>query len=375
MRMMTLVRVFLVSLIAISAFAGPAPAQPVEVTISPDSLLNGLNESDRAQVRDALQFWLRALRAAEDPDRVVTIRGQLLRLALKYPNETYQSFFAQEGAKVLGAIFRDRPETLRQHKEVNLAMVFAELPTVAARHAYREMVFHPNGGVRYLGWRGYRRIRTDILAEGGESAEQFYKLLEKAAAEEDSPIVAEELFAVLTPPAFTATPLPPEALARMRARLLNILGQAWSHWCRVVLRGSAVPMQSLQAGMGAFRRTAAVMGDDADARKAVVQSLANMVWCASKTYLDAQAAGEAAETNEELLLELETALRAISGLDLSPLAARLGTNAPENKDPRMVRVAALEWIESLRKPFGIEDPKDRFAPADGPPATQPGPTT
>jgi hypothetical protein len=369
----TLTGLVLLVLAAAVVVASASPDEPPKIVIPETSLLTGLSPQERSTVEAYIKYYAGPLRDAETPQAVVQARRALIDGYNLYPSAVYQDFYASTAVAVLSPLLRKPPAKLRNVKEINTAMVFGELRRLAAQSGYEVLVASKNDGVRYLGWRAYRQMSTEILAEGGEPAGTFYASLRKAAASERSPIVTEELFRTLTPPEFFLRPIEAEALKKARRELFSILQVAWLRWCVQVRRGNAGAVRSLNVGLGAILTSRRVLEQDDATKRQVCQSLLDMVWAAAKAYAEDKGSGEVAEAFTPWLIDLEGALNVAAGAAQKPVANALRAKDVAAADKAfMVDLGAHEWVDRL-KPIGVKDPAERVKPK--PTTTAPAATT
>jgi hypothetical protein len=372
----TLTGLVLLILSAAVVFASASPDEPPKIVIPETSLLTGLSPQERDTVEAYIKYYADPLRGAETPEAVVKARRALIDGYNLYPSAVYQDFYASTAVAVLSPLLRKPPAKLRNVKEINTSMVLGELRRLAAQGGFEVMVASGNDGVRYLGWRAYRRMSTEILAEGGEAAGRFYASLRKAAAAERSPIVTEELFRALTPPEFFLRPIGPEALGKARREMFSILQAGWLRWCVQVRRGNAGAVRSLNVGLGAILTARRVLEQDDATKREVCQSLLDMLWAAAKAYAEDKGSGEAAEAFAPWLIDLEGALNVAADAAQKPVANALRAKdvAPADK-AFMVDLGAQEWVDKL-KPMGVKDPAERLRPkvtTTAPATTRPAP--
>ncbi len=362
----------LLVLLVVLLVAGGLSAQAPVIDVSSRSLDTGLTDEEKRQVHDYIAHWVGIIRTTQKQPEVLQAAEALLSVNgyRKYVRTAYQSFYAADAARQFTAILRERPMPLRHMKEINLSMAMAEMAQPSAQPAFDVMVSHPNEGVRYLGWQSYRRVRTDVLAAGGKPAEKLMASLARAARAEDSAIVSEELFRMLTPPEVVFTPMSEAQLAKVRGELFDLLQRCWFAWCVRVKDGRGDSPDSLRVGLGAVAASLRVLGKDPAVKTAVLQMLMDMIWCTAKRYEDVGGTGTVAEECAGWLGDLEKALNEAAGMTLAPVAEALGKGDMDAKDrAAMVRVAAAEWNGKL-EPLGVKRSSKRFAPPP-PPATSP----
>ena len=356
------------TMLSAALFAHVAQAQVGEPQLPPST--SSLTNEDRKAITAYVQHWTDILKNADKEPKVVEARGKLMAVFLNYLGSVeHQDYYAREAAAITTGVLRSAPARLRQLKETNVAILFAAMQHPGVQNAYEAMVTHPNEAVRYLGWQGCREIRKQILGIDRLAA-RLLASLRKAAANENAPIVAEAVFRAMEAPELTVTPLPPQRLEEIRREFLKILGEFSLRWCRRVLEGDTAAPTTCQAGVSALRKSAEVMENDKEARTAILQMLADMLWCSSKAYYD-QPAGEVAEANALLLQDIELALNVITGLPARPVSKWLNERGiPEEQKSKEVRLEALKWIVERLKPMGVKNPEETFAPK---PTTEPAP--
>ena len=367
----------LIPCLMISLLARDGLAQAPDISVSSSSLVSGLTDEEKQQVDRYIQYWAEKLREAEKPQEVLEARSKLLGGYARYPSEAYQVFYAERLYPGLGAMRRERPEGLRNLKEISMALIFAEIRRPRVQLALEILVRYPSDAVRYVGWQAYDRIREEVLAEPGEKADGMLATLADRADRESAPMVLEQLFRVLTPPEFTVRRIPEDRLTDIRRSLFESLQIAWSRACAAVADNSADTAKVAgQAGLSALTSAGRALKAEKNTavRKTIVQMLVDMLWCSSKAYLSVEGKGPVADANAGLLANLEMSLRTLSGKDRNAVEKAMETEKPEER-ATTVRVAALDWIRALSD-MGVEDPAKRFVEAEPTtttaPATAPG---
>jgi len=354
--------------VLVAAACAHAQNQPPQLPPA-DGRSDGPTETDKRAIEAYVKYWGSMINAADNESDVVKARDAMLEGYDKYaPSAAHQSFYAEASSRAAGQILRVRPARLRQVKEVNTAILFARMPQLSSQDACETMVTHPNSAVRYLGWSAYRAIRMEVLTLERRTS-SLMASLRNAAKTEESPIVMEEVFRTLASPALAVAPIPESRMMRVRKELLEIFASCWTRWCKHVHDGSGDAAEACRVGVAALMTSADVMEGDKEARTAILQMLADALWCASKAYQESRAAGAAAEANAALLEFLERGLNLLAGRRQNTIARTLANDriAPEVKADE-VRRHALEWIESLEN-MDVKDPTDKFKPA----TTQPSP--
>ena len=370
------VAIILPAVLLAAAYAqAQAPEPPA---VSEESLRSGLTEREKRVVEAYIKYWTEVLAAAENEAVVLTARNALLDGCRKHSADPYQDAYADKSAQIVTDIIRTPPAKLAKLKEVNVAMFFADsqMRRVATREAYAMMVVHANPAVRHLGWQAYRAICSQVIALERPRA-QLLALLRTAGGAEESPLVAEEIFRTLSAPV-SVIPMTEQKLAEVRKELLEIFQFCWLAWCKRVLAGHADAAEACQVGLGPLWNTAALMDRDQAVKTTVLQMTADILWCSSKAYQEARAAGATGRANAALLLLAEKTLAALTGVQQDTIAQAMSdTRLDLEEKGDEARRHALDWIDQLAT-SGVNDPADKFQPKPQPqpePETQPATST
>ncbi|MHC4983368.1 MAG: hypothetical protein ACYTF6_09400 [Planctomycetota bacterium] len=361
---------------AILSAAAYAQERPPEIEIPSTSLAGILTERDKNAIEEYIRYWTKILKTAEEQAVVIEARDKLLEGYQKYSSDTYQEAYALRASEIATEILRTPPVELKQLKEVNVAIFFSKVQRTSAQGAFEVMVAHTSSAVRYLGWRSYRAVKPEILGLD-RPRDIFFATLRRIAAAEESPIVAEEIFRTLAVPRLVVIPLPDEKLAEVRAELLKIFDVCWSPWCKRVLDGHTDAAESAEVGVAELYDSAEIMEKDDAARTAIMQMLADMLWCSSGAYQKAKAIEQTAEAeaNDLLLKEIEKRVAILAGLSRRRITEALNNDRLTAEDKAdEVRFRALDLIERGLSRFGVKDPAEKFKPKPAPPAEPPAST-
>jgi hypothetical protein len=231
-------------------------------------------------------------------------------------------------------------------KQVNAALVLSRMPQVIMQPALEKMVVHRNPAVRYLGWRGYRGVRTLLLAQGPSYRQTMFRSLDAAVARENSPLVIRAIFGVLRIPAAGAA-VPEDVRRKAQEQAFAIFRQIWPNCCRRVLAGNAVMAEVSQEGLAALLNFAPIFRTQKASSEAILQMVVEMTWCSAMAYDQAGAAGPIAAANTVLLRECEKALNSLKDTRHKDIEAPL-TDPKQSDRGSAVRLGVLEWIKLLK---------------------------
>jgi hypothetical protein len=324
-------------------------APPLE--IPPDVLKTALSQAYVAQIDARVKYYADRFQEVGGDEDIVALRKKVLDDYRKYDSTEYQYVFTQTAVKYLSPLLQEPNQT----RQVNVAMALSQMEQVPVQPALESMIKDENPAVRYLGWQGYKRIRMSVLAQGSEGVETMYASLARAAENETEASVVKAIFQMLYLP-----PIRPEAVSEQsfsvaRKRSLDILRKCWPKRCREVLAGSAAMADAARAGVVALLGFENLSTEDPAVQTALLQMLVDILYCSSKAYDAAHAAGNVAEVNSDLMQDAENALNAVSKLRLSQVTTALLD--PKVQPPReaAVGLAVLDWIDAL-KSKGVKKP-------------------
>lgn len=406
--MKTLIRSCAAGLVVL-ALGVAGVAEGPELNIPDGPAQSGLEESQRKQIDEYVNYWLKALAEAKASDRIKEARIMLVQgyekkgaTALAYQG-AYAEFLAVHGKGLLTGP-QDPNDPLAQQKQVDFSLSVLRIPQASLQPLAQAMAAHSSPAVRFLGWMVYGTLRDRAIAEGAQSLKRLLATLRQHAGQETDPYVLRELMSTFRLP---LVPDPELKIGEAEYRaaqegMFGVLQGVWTRLCRQVYQSdsAASPEAAYDAAVG-LRQLVAGLGGGVD-KQAALQMVLNMTYSASRSYdrawqllKAAEAAKEAAGTggaeapvrqgaaehavsaNQYLLTVCEEMLNELTGKEapgdqqirtaLTSVAAATDRGAP-------VRLGALKWVTLLVKAHGLKDPKDLVEPATQPatrPATQP----
>jgi len=367
--------------IAVSIGAGTLLAGPPTIDIpETDIRLGTLGWSHKQQIISAVDYWVSAIRDANDAGGVIKARTELLKLFNRYDFFDYQYFFADEAAKKLVALLLGPPldTKYRQLKEVNAALALAGMPMKSVHDELAGVVRHPNAGVRYLAWLGYRRIRSYALSTGADRKEMF-SLLERAAAQETSPPVVGMIFRMLqirsedTDMAVVS----PEVLQASRLRAYKIVKGSWDKRMQQVIAGDSDMADACNKGVRTLLQLGMTMNPTAQTRREIMQMIVDAMYCGAQAYKSLWGTRSASIVPFAMLLrDSEIALNAMAGTQHkfieTPLRSKditdrgKAVNFYYDRDTGE-QYGVIKWIDTL-KGQGIVKPPYKLPADETPPA-------
>jgi len=316
------------SQLSVAQEPGPLSIPDIELTagLSPDSI---------NQIDTRLEFYSDELRQADEQDDIIEARESLVGLYQRYDSPTFRYTVASRAAEIVTPLLEiDDPQ-----KQINAALVLAQMPQFSMQDALEKMVVHSNPAVRYLGWKGYRNARDRILAQRNTQAvDRMFQSLTTAATDGTSPVVVRAVFEMLSYPT-----LRPEAVSQTdydqaRRRSLDILQKCWEARCRQAAQGNIQIAEALRTGVSAISNAWNLIQGDTEARTQFLQMIVDAAWSAAlaydQAYQTAQTAVSLAKDDAKrkvaigslLMLDCEESLNAVTGLDESYVRPALTDN-------------------------------------------------
>jgi len=344
--------------------AGYAPAAsmiPPQINIP---AAGPLGPGDIAQLTKRMQYWAdQIVKAATPAD--VTAAGLGARNDYRlYTSRDYQYRFAEVAGRVLGPILNNgipKDDKLRRLKEVNLALVLSRIPQVNIMPALKAMVTHPNPAVRYLGWEGFRTVRTQILAQSPQFAQAMLDTLSAAAAKETAAPTIGAIFEMADISSLSSEAIPTSTLQKAQQQMFKLLADNWLTWCRRVMVGEAEMSRSYQKAPAAIKTLAAAQAAGPASKTKALQMLLDLSYCAAKAYDFSAGQGPIAKENTLLLRICESAMADLSGKDSNYFVAALANKTTVDHGAA-VRGAVFKWADDL-KGLGVVEPKIKPAPS------------
>ena len=363
-------------------FAGTMLARPPEVDFDEIERYRTLSPKHLEQLRARIGYWLEVIRSAAEAKDITDAREELLKDFQRSDKVLYRDSFAGLASQLAIPLFARLPEGLKNLREVNLALALSQFPQVTVQPALEDLIVHPNPAVRFLGWRGYRRIRPQVLARppGTQFDQAMYRSMWARAAEESVAPVVSAIFQMIQMPPVRREPVSAENFPRFQENAFQILKDTWERRCREVLRGDGAMADACRKGTKALENLEAVFKDDPVKRKAILQMVIDMTWCAARAYDSAlrtvnqaarnqqknEAAQQSLQANSELLRDCEKTLNALTRRDSRHIVRPMSD--PDQLDRgSAVGLGVVEWIKDLQAE-GVTNPEPRFSAQ---PTTQP----
>lgn len=372
--------------LAILACGATLRAQQYTIDIPEADIRTGsLSLSQKHQIASAVDYWVSAIAKATDDAATVKARIELLNLFNKYGSSTtgsnfaYRYFFADEAGKKLVAMLGNGPAdgSNRQLKEINAALVMSLMTIQSIQEELGAVVVtHPNQGVRYLAWKGYRNIRPKVL-ENSNDRKIMFALLKKAAAKETSPPVVGMVYRILQIPGTPPSPaVSQEALASARKRAYEIIEATWSKRMQQVLTGPSDMADAARKGVRALLRLGRTMNPNVEQRRRILQMIVDVMYCGAQRYKGLTDDKTGAIVQYTMLLRgSEEALNAMTGQRNRFIETPLTSSRITDRGQAVIyfldretlrEYGVLKWIETL-KGEGIIPPPYKL-PADKAPA-------
>ncbi len=367
MRVQGVIVVLCLSIVAVTTRgeSGEVPKVDFMLIRSQDNLRRDQQE----QIAKRIAYWLSMLRNTEDPSKVIEARSGLVKDYKAV--EKFQYEYADEAGKQGIAIFGELSGKLKSLKEVNLGLGLSQMSQVTIQTSLDKMVVHPNPAVRFHGWRGYRRIRAKLLAQGASYIADMVKSLQvRAKAETSAPVVGTILQMIYTPP------VPPRTVAqdiflKHQEASYKILHDNWKQWCMEVLKGDGEMADVSRKGISGAMNFARVFRNDRRRRTVLMQMILDMTYCSRGAFeaaIDSLKEGDSKhkkpimirtrDANAQLLRDCERALGYVTQEQMNPIE-RVLSNPDEENPADKVGSSIYEWLDVL-KAQGVTDPEPRF---------------
>ncbi len=348
------------SLTALLLLTAVATAQPQLDFTSEDVGTGPLPSHVRDSIDRYISDWSEVMAETDSDSEVAEARNRILEGFGRHADSTryrhaYATAVTEHLSPVLGV-----EEMLKQ---VNAGIVFSQIQHMAVRPALDEMVRHPNPAVRYLGWRGYLRIRNTVLAQGRDYSEPMIESLDERAAAEDVPFVVRRLLEMLYFP-----PVRPQIVSQsdydwaMR-QTLEIFLDSWQVQCRRMLNGKPEMVEAVERGLLALMGFERVVGEDQDEKVKLVQALLDAMDGAARVFDEAEGDDDQLkiqrlrEASTSLLRASEQHINSLTELQESPVYDALTESGVADRGAS-VRQAVLDWADDLRDAgFDVEDPR------------------
>jgi len=317
-----------------------AEDEAVELEISPQELRSGLSRRTVERIESLLLEAVEAISRADDAEEVLAGRKKIKAIYDLYEGYHYQSTVTELAARHLVKILH----TEEPIKEVNAALALSKMRWVTVQPALEVMVAHENPAVRYLGWRGYQRVRLWVIAQPREFSEKMFASLERAAMNETQKPVIAAVVKMLSIEPQTVPFISQEDFLWARSRALEILRKAWPRYCRLVREGDGEFAEMCRGAMLAVRKIPSPRSERSQ-KAPVVQLTLDMMGASAEAFSKAPPDSPARRANRGLLIETENALNFITALRKAYLQQALTGGGAE---PAPVEQAIGSWLNDLR---------------------------
>jgi hypothetical protein len=348
--------------------AAPGPAVPPALPSEPSG---PLISSDVQRVKARLEYWSGRIKSATTPDEVTVAAGGARNDYRVYASQNYRYSFAEQAESVLAPLLAGglpQDDKLRAVKEVNVAMILARMPQVTVRQALAAMVANPNPAVRYLGWEGFKGIRSLILAQSEEFADDMRNALTTAADKETSAPVVGAIFemADISPLAseFASKGIPSSRIQTAQRRMYATMRDNWARWCGRVRYADAEMSKAMQKSIAPIETLYAAQAAGDQSKKQALQMLVDLSACAAKAYDFSAGQGPIADENVALLRTCEAGLNEISGKSGNHIGKALTDDQIVDRGAA-VREAVFAWVDDLKDEGVVASTIEAPAPDEG----------
>jgi len=316
-----------------------------------------LSAAEVDQLRNRLKYWADQIvkaTAAADVAAAGTGARDDYRLSA---NRDYQYRFAEVADEVLSPLLKGgipQDDKLLRLKEVNLALTLSRVPQVNVMPALVNMVNHANPAVRYLGWEGFRSVRSQVLAQSPQFARNMLEALAGAAAKEISAPTIGSIFEMADVSSVSSEAIPANTLNNAQQTMFKLLEDHWAQWGQRVLAGDAEMSKAFQKSPAAVKTLSAAQAGGPATKKKALQMLVDLSACAAGAYDFSAGRGPIATENTALLRVCEGALVELSGKNSNHLVVALTGDQTADRGAA-VREAVYKWIDDL-KDVGVVEP-------------------
>ncbi len=332
------------------------PNDPPQFEVDELALESGSVRAYRDDILQWVKHWARTIKDYDSQELTIKARTSLLQGYNRYELGAYRRLYARQAMQVLPALLK-LDDTVKQ---INVGIVLSQMPEADVRDALKSMVTHSNPGLRYLGWRGYGRVRTEVLSLGQTAADDLLKTWSESIQQEKSPEVmsaAWDAFAVRSD-----LSVPDEVLVATRKKAFALVKKTWTTVPLRIRKGDERLAGASVEGIQAISTLWATVKEDKTTRTESLKLIVETMNASSLAYADANSTGPVAQANSGLLLACEEGLNAMmgfSGEDAKDLiqSSLVGTKGGEEKT-KAVRLAVIRWIALLPDVEMPSDPLD-----------------
>jgi hypothetical protein len=338
------------------------PNKPPELEIPRGDLTSEVVRRHRDDIQAWVKHWAKVLDTDSREALQLKARSSLAKGYTKFDDvrgvsARYYRIYADAMAENVAPLL-NKPGTVRQ---INVALALVATPRIAMQEPYRAMVAHKNPAVRYLGWRGYDKIRDTILAQGSRASERFFQTATKAVAKESSPQLLASLWRAMRV-ARTVTNevlVSDDVLENAQLSAFDVVDKGWGKMLGAIAKGNREMAYTGRMGPRAIRGVWDAVKQDKEKRTKALQNLVDLAYAAALANMKAEGAGPVAAANLLLLRETEQALVNLTTVDETFIANALNDGSIEDPALRAKAavLAALEWASQLTD-AGVTQPVD-----------------
>ncbi len=338
------------------------PNQPPELEIPSGDLTSEAVRRQRATIQNWVKHWAKVLETDQREALLLKARQELSSGYTKYDeveriSSRYYRIYADAVAENVAPLLKKKG-TVRQ---INVALVLASTPRIVMQGPYEQMVTHDNPAVRFLGWRGFARIRDTILTQGSRSIERFFNVAAKAATKESSPELLSSLLRAMrvVRTVSNSVTVPDNVLESAQTSAFKVIHGTWGKQLAPIVRGNIEMSHTGRMGVRAIKAVWEAIKDDKTARTQALQDLVDIAYAATLATDKAEGTGPVASANLLLLREAESTLASLSGKQGSYIADAMTDTDIDDAALRAkgAVLGALEWAAQL-KDEGVVKPVD-----------------
>ena len=384
----TCVSVLLILLAGVSLAPAQAkvdPANPPKLDIPADDLTGTTVRRYRRDIEEYVKFWAAVMEQTGSEATLIRARKAIVDGYTQYDNVSglspqYYGLYADQAAESVGPLLKDKSVA----KQINAAIVqldgatqanaanaeesVSSLPRISMQNAYDTAVAHKNPAVRYLGWRGYNRIRDTVLAQGRRASDRMFKAASTAAAKETAAEMITVLFNAMAIERNmrNAATVSDDLLSAAQTDAFGVIRSVWPKMLAPIVEGDTAMTYAGRRGLGAIRAVWPTISQDKASRSQALQMAVNLTHATARAYLEAGGGDSpVAQANLLLLRDAEKALQRFTGTNQKMIEDAM-TDA-DIQDPvlraKAVVLASIEWANKLADQ-GVEKPTNPTAEKD-----------
>ncbi len=369
--------------------------RPAPLNIPESERRSGLSNASIKQIEDWLTYYADVIRDAKsDPSDPAAKSAQILRgrdglveIYETFDEAVYRREVARRVVKIVSPLLALRDP----QKQINAAMAMSKIARATIQPGLERMIVNPNAAVRYLGWKGYRNIRTMMLIQSAPLRRAMFNSLKaRAAAENSAPVIRAMLSFMVFPPIHPDT-VTKERYFESWRRGFSIIGANWKRWCVRVVKGDAEMSKAMRRGADVVRRAKIMTAAEAKSQAKLLSMLMDLTWAAGVAYNNAMTPIERAkarivaeedsasrdqaeiarlqplaDANMMLLRDCEDALNELKGLESDKRVTKIKSALTSGRVKRRgaaVMVAVATWAELLAAD-GVKNAEQSWATYD-----------